>query len=126
MDGRMKSGIRRVGAATCMIRQSDAFPDHLKAGIREISRLQTHHTSQNKGYATSLVHQICREADHDRIVLVLWPNPFGDSISLSRTQLQEWYEREFGFTAIQHDPLLMARQPQAVKPVTLAALEAIR
>ena len=44
-------------------------------------------------------------------MLVLWPQPYGDDIAMSRDQLQAWYEREFGFAVVQPEPLMMARQP---------------
>ena len=45
------------------------------------------------------------------VVLVVWPQPFGDDISMSRDQLIDWYGRSFGFQVIQPDPVLMARMP---------------
>ena len=126
MDGRMKTGPRRVGAATCIIRKTNAVPLHMRDGTRELAKLETHADSQNRGYATSLMHQVCREADAARVVLVLWPQPFGDNIALSKAQLAEWYAKEFGFVEIQPEPLLMARQVQAVRPVSFAAWESIQ
>lgn len=85
----------------------------MREGIRELASLEVPAAEQGKGYATSLLHKVCREADAAGIVLVLWPQPFGDHIALSRTQLIDWYARSFGFSVIQPDPVLMARLPGA-------------
>lgn len=108
----MQTGKRRVGPATLRIRQCEALPQHMRAGTRELCALEVPAAEQGNGYATTLMHKVCREADAAGIVLVLWPQPFGD-IALSRGQLIEWYESRFGFAPIQSDPVLMARLPGA-------------
>lgn len=125
----MESGQRRVGPASLRVRQTDAFPRHMRASLREVASLEVPASEQRKGYATTLMHKVCREADAAGIVLVLWPQPYGDNVSMSREQLADWYAREFGFQAIQPEPLLMARQPGAtprfleLKPGARAAFE---
>lgn len=103
----------RVGPATCRVRRSNAVPMQMREGVRELCSLEVPAAEQGKGYATTLVHKVCREADEAGVVLILWPQPWGDNIAMSRNQLAEWYAREFGFQAIQPDPLLMARMPGA-------------
>ena len=98
-----------LGPASCRVRQTNAVPLEMRASIRELCNLEVPAAEQGKGYATSLVHKVCREADAAGIVLVLWPQPWGDHIAMSRNQLAEWYAREFGFQAIQPEPLMMAR-----------------
>lgn len=122
----METGDRKVGAASCRVRQTNAVPVRMQGRVREITKLEVLASEQNKGYGTSLMHKVCREADEANMVLVLWPMPFGDNISLSKGQLAGWYEARFGFQAIQPEPLLMARMPGAtprilnLNPVTEA------
>lgn len=117
-----------VGPATCRVRRSLAFPAHLRDGIRELAKLQVPATERGKGYATSLVHKVCREADKAGVVLVLWPQPFGDG-EMTQEQLVAWYGREFGFQVIQPEPVLMARPlnstPRVLAPKPSAAAAAI-
>lgn len=109
----METGPRKVGAATCRVRRTNAVPLEMREGIREVAALEVPAAEQGKGYATSLMHKVCREADAAGIVLVLWPQPWGDNIAMGRMQLIDWYARTFGFQTIQPDPVLMARLPHA-------------
>lgn len=126
----MPTGERKVGAARCRVRQCTALPERMRAKTREIVDVETPFDEQGKGYATTLLHKVCREADAAGLVLVLSPQPYGDNINLSKQQLQEWYGRSFGFAVIQHEPMtLMARMPGAtprmlvLNPVTEALVK---
>jgi hypothetical protein len=123
----MKTGPRSVGAASLRIRQCPALPAAMQKTTREIVNLETTFAEQGKGYATTLMHKVCREADAAGLVLVLSPQPWGDNMNLSKQQLEDWYARSFGFCVIQTVPMtLMARMingtPQALQltPVTEA------
>jgi hypothetical protein len=123
----MPTGERKVGPARCRVRQCTALPERMRAKTREVVDVETPFDEQGKGYATTLLHKVCREADAAGLVLVLSPQPFGDNINLSKEQLIDWYERSFGFAVIQHQPMvLMARMPGAtprlltLNPVTEA------
>ena len=106
----MKTGPRSVGAASLRIRQCPTLPPALQKNTREIVNLETTFAEQGKGYATTLMHKVCREADAVGLVLVLSPQPWGDNINLSNQQLEDWYARSFGFCVIQTVPMtLMAR-----------------
>jgi hypothetical protein len=106
----MKTGPRSVGAASLRIRQCPALPPALQKTTREIVNVETPFAEQGKGYMTTLIHKVCREADAANLVLVLTPQPYGDNINLSKQQLEEWYARSFGFHVIQREPMtLMAR-----------------
>lgn len=107
----METGDRKVGAATCRVRRTNGVPQDMREGIRELACLEVPTDEQGKGYATSLVHKVCREADAAGIVLVVWPQPYGDNIALSKAELIDWYARAFGFSVIQPEPVLMARLP---------------
>jgi hypothetical protein len=127
MTNPMPTGERKVGPARCRVRQCTALPERMRAKTREVVDVETPFDEQGKGYATTLLHKVCREADAAGLVLVLSPQPFGDNINLSKEQLTDWYERSFGFAIIQHEPMvLMARMPGAtprlltLNPVTEA------
>lgn len=119
MDGinAMQTGERRVGPASCRVRRSNALPLALREGCREVASLRVPAWAQGQGYATTLMHKVCREADAAGLNLMLWPQPWGDDISMSRDQLAAWYERGFGFVTIQPEPMLMARLAGA-KPIS--------
>lgn len=113
MDDVMETKDHRVGPASCRIRQTNAVPERMRGRIREVCCVEVPAAEQNKGYATTLLHKVCREADEHNVVLVIWPHPFGDNISLSKGQLIDWYRERFGFQCIQPEPYLMARMPGA-------------
>lgn len=126
----MKTGERKVGPAHCRVRQSNALPQHLRGNVREVVDLEVPVAEQGKGYATTLMHAVCREADHHGIVLMLTPYPFGDNINLSQQQLADWYVKSFGFQPVQAEPsVLLARMPGAtprvltLNPVTEAIVK---
>lgn len=122
----MKTGDRSVGPARLRVRQCPALPLALQATTRELVNVETPFDQQGKGYMTTLIHKVCREADKAGLVLVLTPQPHGDNIRLSKQQLEEWYARAFGFHTIQTEPMtLMARMingtPKALELTHLAA-----
>ena len=106
----MNTGARTHGAASLQVRVSMALPKHLRERTREITKVHTPASEQNKGLASALMRQVCEEADKAGITLVLWPRPYGDDIAMSSGMLQLWYA-EFGFRVIQPEPVLMARAP---------------
>jgi len=121
------TGERKVGPARCRVRQCTALPERMRPKTREVVDVEVPFGEQGKGYATTLLHKVCREADAAALVLVLSPQPFGDNINLGKEQLEQWYERSFGFSVIQRSPMvLMARLPHAtprmfkLQPVTEA------
>ena len=106
----MIAGPRTHEAASLQVRICMALPKHLRERTREISKVHTDAAEQGKGHASELMRQVCEEADAAGLTLVLWPRPYGDDIALGASMLQGWYAG-FGFRAIQHDPVLMARAP---------------
>lgn len=129
MNNPMPTGERTVGPAKLRVRQSNTLPQKIRANVREITDVEVPFAEQGKGYATTLMHKVCREADQHGLTLMLWPNPFGDNINLSRGQLIDWYARSFGFQVIQTEPVLMARMPGStprmltLNPVTEALVK---
>ena len=98
----------------------------MQDSTREIANLEVPAGQQRRGYATTIMHKVCREADAAGIVLLLWPAPYGDT-GMSLEQLAVWYADEFGFAAIQSEPMLMARMPDGTprKLRLLPVVEAI-
>jgi hypothetical protein len=122
-------GERTVGPARAVLRMPQvARGEGSLRNLRELAELQC--TQQRCGFATTLVHAVCREADQHGIVLMLAPQPFGDHIAMSKDQLVDWYAREFGFMEFQAQPLLMARLPHStpgklqLKPLDAAVYQA--
>lgn len=116
----MKIGSRLHKQASCRIAISEALPEDMQAGTREVVSLAS--DNPRKGHATALMHQVCAEADVDRIVLILMPKPFGDG--MTEEQLEKWYGR-FGFEMVQTVPAkLMARQPQLFRSPRLVLARA--
>ena len=59
----MRTGNRSVGPAVCRVRQSNQIPQHLRSKVRELVKLEVPADKQGQGYATTLMHSVCREAD---------------------------------------------------------------
>lgn len=126
----MPTGERKVGPARCRVRQCTALPERMRPKTRGVVDVEVPFEEQGKGYATTLLHKVCREADAANLVLVLSPQPFGDNINLSKEQLEQWYEHSFGFQVIQRAPMvLMARMAHGtprmlqLNPVTEALVK---
>lgn len=131
----MEPGFRRVGGASCHVRVCEALPEHMRAGTREVFKLWTDPKHRNRGFATSLMHSICREADVTGVTLVLFAKPYfdKDEAYLPQEELEAWYCATFGFQIIQHEPKLLARAPGAtprvglrLAPMTQAVIESVR
>lgn len=104
----MELGERRHGAASARIRLCPGLGPKLQASTRELCDLSTPADAQGQGYASSLLREVCKEADAAGVVLVLFVDPF--DTGLSANDLAAWYGRH-GFAEIQADPVkMMARQ----------------
>ena len=98
----MKTGTRRYRSASAKLGYTTLVGAHLRGKLREISHFNTPAEERGKGHGTHLMREICRDADRDRIVLMLLPDT---------QRLSKWYAR-FGFVTIQDDPDVMVREPQ--------------
>lgn len=107
----MPSGQRKVGQATCRVRQCNALPAAMRPKTRELVSLHVPTSHRNQGYATTLMYKVCREADAAGLTLLLWPKAYDDLGGLSDQYLEGWYAERFGFHRIQQNPVLMARMP---------------
>ena len=108
MDGLM-TGKRECGAASLVLSETTAVPEHLRAGIRELSALVTEEDKRKQGYADALMHTVCYEADKNRIVLLITVKSAGE---MSHAKLVKFYKKH-GFQELPHkpdQPILMARQ----------------
>lgn len=123
-------GFRRVGGASCRLRVPDGMPKHMQDNMREVVEVKTVANLRKRGYATTLMHSVCREADRQGRILLLFPKAFHveEGVGLDDGQLHDWYTRSFGFMPIQANPILMARMVGATPQATLKlnpAVEAI-
>lgn len=112
------TGRRRHLTATCNLIVSNALPLGMRRNVRELNDLHVPEEDRRKGYASQLLHDICREADEHGLLLIL----VADDV-----QLAGWYSR-WGFQPINAQPILMARMagatPRTLKPIT-KAIEAL-
>lgn len=110
---KMKTGIRYLNNASCKINICMAVPNQLRAKCRELTSLDVPANLRRSGMATELMTMVTEEADAHNMLLVLFPEPFGEEPKLSALQLEDFYER-FGFQMIQvHPKPMMARMPHS-------------
>lgn len=102
----MKPGTRTSGPASLELVHMVGFEDK---NLLEVKSVHTERESRNKGHASRLLAEVCKEADESRTLLVLAPEPYDDG-PLDSSRLQSLYAVH-GFGWIQHDPVLMCRDP---------------
>lgn len=108
----MITGIRHYENASCKVLICTALPRGMRAKTREIVSVDVPENLRKQGMATQLLMNICDEADAHKIVLTLFPKPFGTGPMMTQDQLIDWYSNKFGFHAIQSQPVvMMARMP---------------
>lgn len=105
----MKYGPRTFGHASLEVLAPLALPKKMHKDVREIINLHCDPIHRGSGHATTLLEQVCAEADAKRMVLVLSVEPFGDDAPLTKSQLVKWYCNKFDFNPIQQEPLMLAR-----------------
>lgn len=64
---------------------------------------------RGKGAASRLLDEVCRNADHERVRLLLSVDP--DGTGLSASALRSFYERH-GFVAMNEEGAVMVREPE--------------
>lgn len=99
------------GNATCLISTFDnnGLSEANQSKIRWVSHLFVDAENRNKGSATALMQQICKDADSTNLHLILEPKSYDDG-DLDNTSLETFYKK-FGFKKIQDEPALMLRAP---------------
>jgi N-acetylglutamate synthase-like GNAT family acetyltransferase len=110
---KMETGVRHYKNASCKITICMGVPNQLRAKCRELVSLDVPENLRRTGMATELVRQVTEEADKHNMLLVLFPEPFGEGPKMSQDQLVDFYST-FGFQSIQARPkLMMARMPHS-------------
>jgi hypothetical protein len=124
----MEPGFRRVGAASCRIAVPTSMPANVQRRTREIVKLETAANKRGEGYATTLMHRVCAEADQMGFLLILRADPFPNEGEeyLSQSNLEGWYASRFGFQMIQEDIKLMARMPGSTPRTGLKLLPVVQ
>lgn len=114
----METGLRSFQSASLIVCVPTGLPSHMRQGVVELTHIRVPDEDQRKGFGTSLLKQVCEEADEKSKVLFLTALSSG---AMSTAQLTQWYGR-FGFKVIQSGvPALMARQPRiSMRTVTEA------
>ena len=97
----MKPGLRKLHTCSLRVGYSTVVSPNLRGNLRELHHFHTEEEDRGKGYGTTLLRQVCSEADRDRIVLMLMPDDL---------RLMDWYIG-FGFSLVQVEPPIMARGP---------------
>ena len=122
----MKAGIRYYENASCKIGTCMAIPERMREKTRELSHIDVPENLRKQGMATQLITNVCDEADAHGITLLLFVEPFGTGHKMSKNALMTWYSDKFGFTAIQSEPVMMARMPfgspRVFKPTLVTSL----
>lgn len=103
----MNTGLRNHRSASVRIEVAEALPEEMRPLTRELVSLKSE--NPRKGHATSLMWEVCHEADKWWITLFVRPLAFDDG--MPDAKLVPFYEG-FGFVKIQDEPVLMARSPQ--------------
>lgn len=105
----MIPGLRQHRSASLRVATTEAVPDEMRDGVRELIDVQSE--EQDQGDGSGLLNMVCYEADQAGVLLILQPQPFADGMKLQ--DLLRWYAG-FGFVRCQVEPVvLMARQPRA-------------
>ena len=110
----MRIGERRSNGASLRIEhfQTPGLTDDDAKYIKQLTSLRTEPERRRLGDARWLMCQTVLEADRERTILILEPNPDADS-GLNKEQLIAWY-RNFRFKVIQEGEgliTLMSRVP---------------
>lgn len=117
-------GERQFGTARCELDICKALPERMRHRTRELVALRVPEADRRRGLGRELLEQVATEADELGITLILMPISFGDVNAMTSGQLAQWYQRRFGFQAIQAQPIIMVRlpgsSPKFVSPIAAA------
>lgn len=107
----MRIGTRSEGHAKCFIGICKVLPKKIRYSVREVSQVFVSPDHRGNGDASRLLKKVCEEASKENMVVIVIPKAYSKWPSMTDKQLEEWYVRSFGFAAIQHDPLILAKAP---------------
>lgn len=121
----MRPGRRELWAASVMIGISQAVPQRMQAGTREVSHLHVPFAQRRKHLGTALLNLVCQEADANSITLLLIAQPY-DEGGPDESQLLAWYAR-FGFLELQDTPkgMMMVRKVHVPNRVATSVYRAL-
>lgn len=111
MDG-MKPGTIELDGARLDLSYPAIVPPELRNDVLEISNLLTESAVRRQNRASSLLQEVCLQADQDSKWLIVLVGAFGKD-GPSTERLTDWYISKFGFTPLQlHPQPLLMRMPQ--------------
>ena len=97
-------GKRANAYASCKLAVPTALPDDVQGPVVELRSLHTRKDKRGKGFARSLMADVCGEADKARRFLLLYVKPDdGDVEALANFYIHN------GFIPIQAEPIVMLR-----------------
>ena len=106
----MKPGTITNGPASLDLNYSSIVPFGQRGQVLEITNLLTLSTERGQNHATSLMQEVCLQADLHNMFLLLMPQAFGAD-GLTSEQLVDWYTAKFSFVHLQQSPVILIRLP---------------
>ena len=102
----MKTGTISIGNASLHIGYSGVVKPNKRGLLREISEFFVPEEHRGKGEGTTLLEDVCSQADQKGILLMIKPDT---------EKLTKFYKKH-GFVAIQEDSVtIMVRKPKGVR-----------
>lgn len=95
------------------LEEATNLPAEMQPVVRWVRDVETDPEYLRQGWATKLLTEVCKEADENKIALMLEPYGYGE---MSDRDLMAWYYKHFRFITIQVKtkdlPCLMIRSPR--------------
>lgn len=108
----LKPGTIQMGPCTLDLSYSGIVPPPERDNLLEISNLLTEPAHRGQNHASSLLQEVCEQADNAGKLLMVLPAAFGTG-GPTTDQLCNWYTSKFGFVALQLEPkVILIRMPQ--------------
>jgi GNAT superfamily N-acetyltransferase len=111
----MTPGRRHLGHAELYVRVSTVVSPENRSRIRELVDLFVVEGKRGMGQGTRLLNKVCREADLQRMALMVHVKPFDridPDAAVDTQRLSGWYAKH-GFQPIQQEPeIVMVRMPR--------------
>ena len=101
----MKTGPRKRGSASLLVRYCQAIDSANRGRVRELVNVRTEAGQRGKGHASALLKTVIEEAKTSGVALLVTVKPYGKS-KMDMQALKDWYTRQ-GFEAIQAEPCVM-------------------
>lgn len=108
----LRPGTIQMGPARLDLSYSAIVPPAERDNLLEISNLLTESAHRGQNHASSLMQEVCDQADQAGKLLMVLPQAFGTG-GMTTDQLCNWYTGKFGFVALQLEPaIILIRMPQ--------------